>query len=144
MLTSNFAKQQDAQGVLVPRRASQAAEQVAEFAAQCSCFEPLSSSSSSNWTAQVESSSSAIWLPDALRGERASRAVGAGQSRLSRRPIGQRSRAMQQGHHADTSRGGCRAVAVEIEAHLIHAHAACQLFFARSCVRISQTQRRTI
>ena len=35
---------------------------------------------------------------------------------LSRRPVWQRSRCMQQGHHADTSLGGCRAVAGESEA----------------------------
>ena len=77
---SEAAKMPEA--VLVARRASQAAEQVAEFEAQSSCFEPASSSSSRNWAAQVESSSSAIWLPDALRGTKSSRAGGAGQSRL--------------------------------------------------------------
>ena len=103
-------------GVLVARRASQPAEQVAEFAARSSCFEPVSSSSSRNWTAQVESSSSAIWLPDALRGAKSSRAGGADESWLSRRPGWQRSWPLQQCNHAETSRGGCRAVAGENEA----------------------------
>ena len=63
------------QAVLVARRASQAAEQVAEFEAQSSCFERDLSSASNNWSAHVESSSSATWLPDAPAGGRASRAV---------------------------------------------------------------------
>ena len=97
-------------------RASQPAEQVGEFAAQSSCFERVLSSSSSNWSAHVESSSSATWLPDALCGERAPRAGGADESWLSRRPGWQRSWPLQQCNHAETSRGGCRAVAGENEA----------------------------
>ena len=71
----NFCKSAAPQPVLVARRASQAAEQVDEFAPQSSCFEPILLSSSRNWAAQVESSSSATWLPDAPAGGRTSRAV---------------------------------------------------------------------
>ena len=113
-LTVKIASQQDP-AACPRRRASQPAEQVAEFEAQSSCFERDLSSSSSNWSAHVESSSSATWLSDALRGERAfepaepiSCGFRGGQSGSAAGP-------MQQGHHADTSREGCRAVAVASE-----------------------------
>ena len=102
--------------VLVARRASQPAEEVAEFAPQSSGFAPALSSSSKNWSTQVDSSSSATWLPDTLRGAKSSRAGGADESWLSRRPGWQRSWPLQQCNHAETSRGGCRAVAGKNEA----------------------------